>query len=635
MKVSYRSFVIGLVFVLLLLLVNISLGEVIRVDSFGAVADGVTNSHAAIGRALKEAAAKKEKVTVQFGPGRYLITPEMPKAANPDWKQEPSKQNAEGVVKEEDLLLKQCDRLNSPHCFELSEIKDLTIQGDPKGTEIIITSPTADLLRIAKGSNITVKNMVIDYDPLPFTQGNIIAIDEKSGTFDFDLDKGFPSLSEYYFAGVEGKAGISYDATGRFRFGSSTAIFIDSWKHVKERIWRTKLLYPSQAKMLLVGDRFVHVARTNGKAVLFFYQCNNVSVQNVTIYTGSSSGIQFFECEGDLVANGFVVRPRPGTGRLLSTCADAIHCQSDRKGPLVENCLFTGFADDTMNFYSAPSIVTKVLAPNKVQVSTTKMFRAGDKAQIIEPNQGLLRANDLTVTAVEDNTLTFERDVPDMHVGAKNYMDSDTIYNLSACSGGFVVRNNIIGGIRGRGLVIRGGNGLVENNLIKDTSGQAIVICNEPSWPEGPMTHNTVVRNNVIWGVGRDSSGKTNSVITVAGCKSANWGPSLSRGIQGVVIENNTIINPPGTVMVFQSAKDVTVRNNMVQILDEHPGIENYYGINIANCEDVRIDGFIMTDPKKRIQRGVVIDQTDSLTSVNVTVENVIVDSDEKSSKSR
>ena len=577
--------------------------KTIHVDDFGAKADGVFNSHPAIAKAFEKSTQFNGAVTIQFAPGKYIIGPEFEAVKN-----------------------------ESPDCFKVSDVRNLTVQGDPAGTELVITSPLSDVLRIFNGADIVIKDLVVDYDPLPFTQGNIVAVDIINGTFDMDLDTGFPSLSEFWFSGTDvGKWGFSYDKDGQFRLGAKSAVFTRSWEHVENRIWRMSLQNKNDAANLRMGDRFMHMARTGGKAVFFFCHCKNVSVQNVVVYSNNSSAIQFYECDGDLHVNGLVVRPRPGTGRLLSTNADAVHCQANRKGPKVENCLFEWLADDPMNFYAAPSIVTKVIAANMVEVDTPRVLRAGDMIQIIAPEKGILRAAKVEVTKIEGRVITIAREVEGLHAGSNRHVDSDTIYNLSACSAGYIIRNNILGGLRGRGIVIRGGNGIIENNLIKDTSGQGLVIANEPMWPEGPMPYNVTIRNNVLWNVGRDEMyNKGSSAILIAGHREHNWQPAQDRGVQKILVEDNLIINPPNTAFLIMSAQDVVLRNNMVHIVDGHDGLDSYMGVVLQNCEDVEIEQLLMADAKKRFAAGIVIDPLDGDEPKNIHFNHITADLTEK-----
>lgn len=139
------------------------------------------------------------------------------------------------------------------------------------------------------------------------------------------------------------------------------------------------------------------------------------------------------------------------------------------------------------------------------------------------------------------------------------------------------------------------------------------------------MPYNIVIRNNLIWGVERDNGYKTSAAIIAAGYQQ-NWQPSRSRGVRGIMIENNIIIDPPFTAIRLQSTENVTVRNNMVEIMNGRPGLEQYRGIVMENCENVRVEHFVMTDSQRRIATGIAIDPAGSTESKNIELEGLKVD---------
>ncbi|NJN50300.1 MAG: hypothetical protein HC798_04000 [Polaribacter sp.] len=86
---------------------------------------------------------------------------------------------------------------NKNHLIEIKNLKNVIIEGND--AEITIHDPLKGFLSIFKSNNIIVKNLYIDYDPLPFTQGKIMAIDLKDKTFQLKIDEGFPELSHTMF----------------------------------------------------------------------------------------------------------------------------------------------------------------------------------------------------------------------------------------------------------------------------------------------------------------------------------------------------------------------------------------------------------------------------------------------------
>jgi hypothetical protein len=388
-----------------------------------------------------------------------------------------------------------------------------------------------------------------------------------------------------------------------------SAVFSDSWDDLGDSSWRMHMHYKYQVENIKVGDRFVHIAR-QGVAAIFSSRSGDLNIDNVHIYACPGSATIFFQCYGEIHVKGMQVKPRPGSGRMLSIGGDCIHCQTVRKGPLVENCVFEGMADDGMNFYTIPNVITKILAPDKVVIKCDHPYTVikGDHVQIIDPSRGIIKAADIEVISVEGDILTFAQGVEGLKAG-KNHVEADTIFNLSACGNGFIVRNNVIGGLRGRGVLARAHHGLIENNLIHDTSGQGISVCNEPDWPEGPIPADVIIRNNTLVGVVRDSSQQLCGAIQVSAYK-LRYKFADKPALQKVVIENNKIIDSPSSAILLQGVSGAVVTNNLAQLTANDRPIEEYYGIKLDSCRDIKIDTFTIADQWGRMNSAVFLNGT-------------------------
>jgi hypothetical protein len=611
------------IFLLLSILVNtICIAKTIYVSDFGAVPDGKTDSTPAFKKAFIEAKKYGSGVTIQLDKGRYMLTSQLPQDTDKGQKTS----NLEGKDKEEYELYKQCRKFNVPPCIEIEDANGITVLGQGTETEIIINVPLASAFQITRCRNITFKDLVIDYDPIPFTQGTITAVNIEAGTFDYKIDSGFPALSEYWFNKCDSKWGIPFDKERRFRMNGESAVFSDSWDDLGDSTWRMHMHYKNQAGNIKTGDRFVHIAR-QGTAVIFFSQSADIDIDNVHIYASPGTATIFFQCYGNIHVNRMQVKPRPGSGRIFSLNGDVVHCQSPRKGPLIENCIFEGMSDDGMNFYTIPSVITEILAPDKVVVKCDHPYTVikGDHVQIIEPSTGTIKVADVEVTSVEGNVITFAKGIEGLKAG-KNHVEADTIFNLSACGSGFIVRNNILGGFRGRGVVARAHHGLIENNLIHDTSGQGIAISNEPDWPEGPIPADITIRNNTVIGVNRDLGQQQCGAIQVSAFK-LRFKSSDKPQLQKVVIENNKIIDSPGSAILLQGVCDANVTNNLVQLTANDRPIEEYYGIKLDSCKDIKIENFTIADQWGRVNSAVFMDGTPK---ESVSIKNINADLNKK-----
>ncbi len=129
--------------------------SVFNVSTFGAVGDGVHDD----GPALRKAVA----AAIQAGPGSR--------------------------VQLESKTYRLKENPGSDYQIELANVKGITIEGH--GAHLINT-PTNNLIRLHRCEDVTVRGLVIDYDPLPFTQGTIVKVNAAQGTFDLALHKDFP-----------------------------------------------------------------------------------------------------------------------------------------------------------------------------------------------------------------------------------------------------------------------------------------------------------------------------------------------------------------------------------------------------------------------------------------------------------
>lgn len=134
--------------------------------------------------------------------------------------------------------------------------------------------------------------------------------------------------------------------------------------------YRLSLRAPQpRVRQIEPGDRIVITARnneTNGSAVVL-RSSQRCVVEGCTIH--SSPLLAFLVPRGDrLVFTDCAVEPPMGSGRLLSSVADGMHCYDNRQGPLIERCRFVGTGDDALTFHNKPGRVYAAPESNTVLV---------------------------------------------------------------------------------------------------------------------------------------------------------------------------------------------------------------------------------------------------------------------------
>ncbi|MBN8215523.1 MAG: right-handed parallel beta-helix repeat-containing protein [Spirochaetes bacterium] len=485
-------------------LTNLAIANVLRIADFGAKADDGLDDRPAVMAALEAARTKTGPVAVVFGKGRFHL----------------------GGTNQPMILLEG--------------YRDLLLDGD--GAEVIVTHPVSGFIRVQGCTNVIVRRFTLDWDPIPFAQGTVRSVDPAAGTFEVEIEAGFPLLDAPPFTLNKNGFGMLKHPTIPGRMKEKVAdFFIAQYSPVGGRRFSGKLKRPEEAKNFQAGDRLVQVVRAGG--VAFTSASLQTTYQELTAY--SAPGGSYTASASSLV-NLLRCRTLIKAGRWQSANADAVHMQAQRLGPWVEGCVFEGQADDAMNVYTLPSYAApggdaRRLIMNPWAASPLRS-EVGDQLRFFNPREGLL-LGEATVVAIDRATriFTFDRDLPAMGLGDQK--THDHAFNVSVNSGAFVVRGNVFRNSRRFGIYVKAGPGLIEDNVFEGLSASALCVRNEPGWPEGFLADGVVFRRNAVRDCGFAGgflwAGPTWAVLSIGAEKTK--GPSPRRLQKSIAIESNQI----------------------------------------------------------------------------------------------
>lgn len=464
---------------------------------------------------------------------------------------------------------------NKSHLIELNNASNILIEGN--GAEIIIHDPLKGFFSVFKSKNIIVKDLFIDYDPLPFTQGKVVAVDLKQRTFDFKVDEGFPSLKSEMFQKASRVWGMLMDPNipGKLKDRAPNLYKAKSIKELSPNIFRIKINSLRLLKHIEVGDLYVHLARSNGKTIFKSSSSKNITYLNVTSYSSPAGSYSAFNMEEWNII-GCQVKMK--TGRIHSANADCVHVNGGTFGPWIENSLFEGYSDDAINMKATKAHILEQRSATELVVKQT--VKKGDIIRIFNPRKGILigKFEVIKNKFLGNAKMLITLDNP---IGQKLEVGStkkqDIAYLDTKSNESFVIRNNTFRNARRYGILLQNSFGIIERNVFENLSQSAISINNGVDWGEGFIAHNITINQNIFNNCGYDATYlKEYNAAAIRmrvtklkdlevtrkwnGVETADW-----QGLENIIITNNTFLYNRRAISIECTVNSVVKLNKFIR----------------------------------------------------------------------
>jgi hypothetical protein len=530
--------------------------EPLYLDDFGAVGDGKHDDVGALVRAIDALKAAGPGGTLEFSAGKIYRL---------------------GL------------RDDSIAQIDLQNMTNATVNGNGS---MMLTTPRQAAIRVKGCQGVTVQNLVIEQDPLAFTQGSITKVSPEESFFEMKIMEGYdllPSAAEKKAAGFPGwEWGSVLDPElRRIRWDTRDHFRVVRIDPIAERTYRVHVLdsFKDDLKPVRVGDVYFQPIQYNvqrrlekidgGRYAASIHVTNSgdCMIENVTLYSGRSSMTSRVDLNyGRITFRGFKVMFRPGTDRIVTNWRDGMHCKDNRIGPIIENCYFEGMLDDSINLSQNTIMATEIISDTTFRMTkaegpkrwtkNTSSIQAGDELMVFYPPTGDY-AGPFKVASVDENArelVTFEKPVRNVVSGnVRPAVDKNAthFYNLNQCNSGFIVRNNTFKPQRRHAVLVRSPNGLIEGNTIEEVGGHGVVVENEYGYfYEGPFPQNIIIRNNKI----------TNPHLAPIGVATHAGTPDV-RLVKNIEIKGNTLTSDSPAIEL-SSVANVEVSNNRFRSLD-------------------------------------------------------------------
>ena len=474
--------------------------------------------------------------------------------------------------------------------LHFSNLADVEIIAED--VELVCTS-TVRAMMFEDCTNVTLCGLTVDYDPLPFTQGKIIAMAPDKSWMDFEVAKGYPENQ------LKERIQIYKPATGELRRGD--ARWSQEIKALGEHRYRVKKEGKYQFRpdhdTEQVGDILVTnnaFGKPSSPHAIELRGCKNMRFEGITLFASPSFG--FFErnCDGSSFLRCSVDRRDPADDpvkralpRMRSLNADAFHSKDAAKGPAIIACKAHFQGDDCVNIngryhYVRGSKGREVRIAILDQATTIEV---GDPAEFLpysgpRPPDAVVVQKQEDSTPVTDEEKTFirklrldERTRTELLEDEAKYvtltLDRDVALPAGSAlccplriGNGFAVKDCDFGHNRSRGILIKASKGEVSGNRITNSRMAAVLVSPEFWWMEAGCSSDLVIQDNIIKG-----SLQTPIQIHARGGN----GRSLPAGtLRNISILNNHIEDCAWPLIHITSTSGLTIKGNILP--ETHPG---------------------------------------------------------------
>lgn len=476
-------------------------------------------------------------------------------------------------------------RADGPYQFH--NLTDVRILGN--GSTIVCNNQE-QALSFYNCVRVELHNLAIDYDPLCFTQGAIVAVADDGSWFDLEIDEGYPTAGLY-----PNRVQLYDPATRTLKRGSITTY--------RSNYSELKPLGPNRFRAVKkgtwsageeVGDLFAMDVRTDkphaGVHTIQLNKCYNMKLENVTVY--GSNTFSFFEkeCYATQYRNCTVDRgpvPAGRAPRLRAGNADGIHSSQALRGPVVTGCKVHHNGDDCIIVCGRSFAVdASDAARGTIDLVTREnypVFRRGDRIVVVGYDgrpKGEVRlvacdkydpSPELRQAVVDAYPSLLDKEAYKIGFRLKvkklpfSVEPGDVVFNADAVGSGFRIEDNEVGGNRSRGILIKGTDGVVARNRIEGCAMQGILVSPEIEWMGGGFSSNVAIEENTLSDCMFERSNPrllpgTLAIFYVTG----DGKPAPAGAFRGIAVRRNRIEGCPYPALVAASVEGLTLSGNEV-----------------------------------------------------------------------
>lgn len=491
---------------------------------------------------------------------------------------------------------------------------------DGNGSEFIFHGKMVPFI-IEESSQITIKNLSINWN-LPFTlEGLVVENNEKDKTFNIKVTSPYKVKHGRLHLSLE-RESSPYDAKFGERFAIGEKNDIEIGQNI---IWDPKTMAPYygtsqyaaqdrdimaeelkpglirlkvKAKMVPpVGSIFVsegeHLSNRLCPAFRVF-KCKDLLFNNINVHHAGAMGL-IAERSENITLDKFNVVLKEGSGRMITTTADATHFCNIKGKVIIKNCIFENMLDDATNVHGTYVRVNKILDDYTLAVETYHPHQngylfaeAGDLVKIVDQNTLDAKTTNIVVKNTEQinekiTILTFSESIK----GMVNLFDG--IQNVS-WEASALIENNIVRNNRARSFLISTSKEVIVRNNSFSSQMSALRITGDLNlWNESGPCENLLIENNTF----ADClyANDNGHYIIMIDPEYSNKKSITSKFSKNITIRNNSFKSFKTNILYSLSVDGLLFENNnIIQSFDKYPAFKSIHPtLMIENSNNVLI----------------------------------------------
>lgn len=503
--------------------------------------------------------------------------------------------------------------------FPLIDFHDFVVDGS--GSDFIFHGKMIPFI-IEESSNVKVTNLSVDWEVPFMIEGLVVANNPTEETFDIEVKTPYVVAHGHLYITLERE-----DSPYERKYGKRFAF----WEHYNLEVgqnifWDPKTMAPLyNTKLYNMPEKGIHAEELkkgliristqmkklpplgsvmvskgeylqNRTSPAFrVFKSKDLEFKNVNVHHAGAMGL-IAERSEDITLDSFNVVLREGSGRMVTTTADATHFCNVKGTVTIKNSTFENMLDDATNIHGTYVRVNKIIDDYTLAVETYHPHQngylfgeEGDKVQVIDQKNLQPMTEPLVLKKVERvnekiSYITFNKPIKgkvQVYDGVENIS-----WHASA-----VLENNIVRNNRARSFLISTPRKVVvRNNRLSSQMASFRLTGDLGLWNESGPNEGLLIENNIIEDAVYGGNGPQSIfLIDPQYVDKDNFEGMYSRNI---IIRNNTIKTFDSSIMLAMSVDGLVFENNeVIQTNTYKPIFPNTTNIRIVNCKNAVIKG--------------------------------------------